>query len=241
MARQPRLVLPGVALHIVQRGNNRNACFLEDSDYLCYLSALRQLSTKYDSVVHAYCLMTNHVHLLMTPGRAEACTNFMRDLGLRYVRYFNRRHRRTGTLWEGRYRSCIVESGHYVVACYRYIELNPVRAGIVNEPLSYPWSSHAANVGLAADTLVSPHCEYLALADIHERCVTAYKQLFSEVIGEAEVAAIRDATSGGLPLGSESLRNRLAAEGKRIVREKPGPRTKPHLDEEGARQLKIVL
>src|SRR5215213_4820587 len=138
MPRQPRLLLPGVALHIVQRGNNRNACFVGDHDYLCYLTYLRKLSPKHGCVVHAYCLMTNHVHLLLTPDSPEACTNLIRDLGRHYVPYFNRRHGRTGTLWEGRYRSCVVESGDYVLACYRYIEMNPVRAGMVAHPGTHP-------------------------------------------------------------------------------------------------------
>lgn len=147
MPRQPRLILPEVAVHIIQRGNNRGACFHADSDYLVYLLHLRELSSKFDCSVHAYCLMPNHVHLLLTPGSPDSCTGLMRDLGQRYVQYFNRRHRRSGTLWEGRFRSCVAESARYVLACYRYIELNPVRAGLVSDPRAYPWSSFRANVG----------------------------------------------------------------------------------------------
>src|SRR5687767_2293349 len=164
MARHPRLILPGVALHVIQRGNNRNACFAHDSDYLTYLAHLRHLSRQYQCDLHAYCLMTNHVHLLLTPQESEACSFMMRDLGRSYVRYFNRRHDRTGTLWEGRFRSCIVESAEYVLACYRYIELNPVRAGIVGQAVAYLWSSHAANSGARHDPSLSPHAELEALS-----------------------------------------------------------------------------
>jgi REP element-mobilizing transposase RayT len=122
MARRLRYILPDVAVHIVQRGVNRVACFRAEADYLVYLSHLRQLSAKYECAVHAYCLMTNHVHLLLTPGAADSCTRLMRDLGRYYVPYFNRRHERTGTLWEGRFHSCIAESARYVLACYRYID-----------------------------------------------------------------------------------------------------------------------
>lgn len=238
MARQPRLVLPGIALHIIQRGNNRGSCFVDDSDYLCYLSALRKLSTKHGCTVHAYCLMTNHVHLLLTPDHSDTCTNLMRDLGLVYVRYFNRRYRRTGTLWEGRYRSCIVESTRYVIACYRYVELNPVRAGMVSNPRSYPWSSHVANLGLASDVLASPHAEYLALDEDPERRCAMYQRIFEEAANDRDVAAIRDATNGGLPLSGETLRTRLVADGRKVAREKPGPRSDVASDD---LQLKIVL
>jgi putative transposase len=156
MPRQSRLIVPQVAVHIIQRGNNRNACFRGESDYLVYLLHLRDLSATLDCSVHAYCLMTNHVHLLVTPASREACISLMRNLGQRYVQYFNRRHLRTGTPWEGRFRSCVAESARYVLACYRYIELNPVRAGIVSRPTDYAWSSHAVNIGMRSDTLTSP-------------------------------------------------------------------------------------
>ena len=184
MARHPRLVFPGVGLHINQRGNNRNACFRQDGDYLTYLTYLRHLSVKYGCEVHAYCLMTNHIHLLLTPTEADACAPLMRDLGSCYVRYYNRKHARSGTLWEGRFRSCMVESARYMLACYRYIELNPVRAGMVGHASAYPWSSYAANAGVRADPLVTPNNEYLALAaDVAAR-QAAYRGLFEEDMEE---------------------------------------------------------
>jgi putative transposase len=219
MPRQPRLILPGVATHIVQRGNNRNACFRGDGDYLLYLMHLRELATKMECEIHAYCLMTNHVHLLMTPSSSEACATLMRDLGQRYVQYFNRRYGRTGTLWEGRFRSCIAESARYVLACYRYIEMNPVRAGIVQQPSQYAWSSYAANSGLRADSLVTPHAEYLALGTGLSTTHSAYQDLFRYDVDSTLLEAIRDATNGGYPLGTDEFKSRLAdGSGRKIER-----------------------
>jgi putative transposase len=241
MPRQPRLVLPGIALHVIQRGNNRAACFGDDRDYLCYLTYLRKLSVKHGCVLHAYCLMTNHVHLLLTPQHSTACMDLMRDLGQSYVKYFNRRHGRSGTLWEGRYRSCIVESPQYVMACYRYIELNPVRAGMVSDPRAYAWSSHAANSGTAIDVLASPHPEYIALADNPPRRCAAYRLLFDKTLSDSVIAAIRDATNGSLPLSSEALKAELAAGGRRIEHRRPGPRPAKDAAGQEVRQIKIVL
>jgi putative transposase len=223
MPRPLRLILPGVAVHIIQRGNNRVACFRHDSDYLMYLTHLRQLSEKHDCAVHAYCLMTNHVHLLVTPQVADACTGLMRDLGQRYVQYFNRRHERTGTLWEGRFRSCLAESAVYVIGCYRYIELNPVRAGMVDHPSGYVWSSYAANSGMRADPLISSHAEYGALASDPQLRQAAYRGLFDQRLEPGLQRAIRDATNGGYPLASEHFkRSVLAPEGWRTEPGRPG-------------------
>jgi putative transposase len=225
MARHPRLILSGVALHVIQRGNNRNPCFAHDSDYLTYLAHLRHLSRQYECELHAYCLMTNPVHLLLTPQESEACSLMMRDLGRSYVRYFNCRHERTGTLWEGRFRSCIVESAEYVLACYRYIELNPVRAGMVTHASAYPWSSHAVNTGTRADAMVVPHCEYTALAVDRANLHASYRQLFEQAFDDALLKVIRDATNGGYPLVSESFKSRMTAPpGCRTERGRPGPR-----------------
>jgi putative transposase len=196
-----------------------------DVDYLVYLSHLRHLSAKYGCAVHAYCLMTNHVHLLMTPSTAGACTALMRDLGQRYVPYFNWRHERTGTLWEGRFRSCIAESARYVLACYRYIELNPVRAGMVSHPEAYPWSSHVTNRGDSSDSLLSPHAEFVALAADEGNRHLAYRGLFQNGIDEPLLQAIRDATNGGYPLASDGFKaNTIAPLGWKVGPGKPGPR-----------------
>ena len=205
MARQPRLVLPGVALHVIQRGNNRSLCFRSGSDQALYLCFLREFSAKFECQVHAYCLMPNHVHLLMTPALGDACAAMMRDLGQRYVRHFNRRYGRTGTLWEGRFRSCVADSADYVLACYRYIELNPVRAGLAQRPEHYEWSSHAVNIGRRTDRLIKPHVEFLALGNDTGARHRSYVGLFDEALPPSTVGAIRKATNGGRRLGSEHL------------------------------------
>ena len=224
MPRSLRLILPGVAVHIIQRGNNRAACFRSDGDYLVYLAHLRQLSDKYDCAVHAYCLMTNHVHLLLTPSADGACAGLMRDLGQRYVQYFNRQHERTGTLWEGRFRSCVAESAHYVLGCYRYIELNPVRAGMVDHPSGYLWSSFAVNGGRRSDPLITPHAEFEALAADADERYPAYRRLFDTGLDPVLVLGIRNATNAGYPLASDVFKaNVLAPLGWKMEPTKPGP------------------
>jgi putative transposase len=227
MPRTLRLILPGVAVHIIQRGNNRVACFKEDSDYLVYLAQLRQLSEKYECAVHAYCLMTNHVHLLVTPSRAGACTGLMRDLGQRYVQYFNRRHDRSGTLWEGRYRSCVVESSRYVLGCYRYIELNPVRAAMVHHPSSYLWSSYAVNSGMRADPLIAWHAEFFALGTNASERHASYRGLLEGTLDDGLHKMIRDSTNGGYPLASEEFIAKVVTPlGVKLEPSKPGPRAR---------------
>lgn len=225
MARYSRLVLPGVALHVVQRGNNRGACFRADGDYLTYLAHLRHLSRKYECEVHAYCLMTNHVHLLLTPPGSEACGLLMRDLGRCYVPYFNRRYERSGTLWEGRFKSCLAESARYVLACYRYIELNPVRAGMTADAAGFPWSSHRVNLGYSADPLVKPHAEYQALGSDTQSRRAAYRGLFAQGFAPDLLKRIREATQGGYPLASDAFKASMQLPpGCRVKRGKPGPR-----------------
>ena len=224
MPRQPRLVLPGTAMHLIQRGNNRGACFVGRGDYLLYLLHLNELARKYDCAVHAYCLMPNHVHLLLTPEKEDSLT-LMRELGPRYVQYFNRRHGRTGTLWEGRFRSSLVQSARYVLACYRYIELNPVRAGLADDPQNYEWSSHHATAGQQSDSLVAPHSEFLALGDHAESRRTAYLGLFDEVLEPALLGEIRRSTNAGYPLASERFKTEVLA--PRGFRLEPGRAGRP--------------
>jgi putative transposase len=222
MPRNARFVIPHVALHIVQRGHDRRECFRDEIDRVVYLSALKELSTETRCAVHAYCLMTNHVHLLVTPPTADASARLMRNLGQRYVQYFNRRYYRRGTLWEGRFRSCIVESSSYVVACYRYIELNPVRAGMASSPSAYRWSSHAQNAGYELPSLVSPHAEYLALGAENQARYLSYRGLFDSEDDSNFLAAIRDATNGGFALVGETLRSGLTTEQQlRLQRSRP--------------------
>lgn len=223
MPRQSRFVLPGVALHIIQRGNDRQACFRSDSDYLLYLLHLRELASRHGCAVHAYCLMTNHVHLLMTPPTEDALSSLMRNLGQRYVQYFNRSYGRTGTLWEGRYRSCIAESAHYVLACYRYIELNPVRAGLVDNPGNYSWSSYSVNVEGRQDQLITAHPEYLGLGQDGDSRRQAYRGLFDDVLDAALLQRIREATNSGYLLGSEKFKSEvICARGWKLAPGQPG-------------------
>jgi putative transposase len=226
MARHPRLVVPGVALHVVQRGVDRRDCFAHDSDYFVYLSNLRELAAHKKCALHAYCLMTNHVHLLITPKDAQSCATMMRDLGQRYVSYFNRRYGRTGTLWEGRFRSCLVDSAQYAIACHRYIERNPVRAGMVTTASAYPWSSYSSNAGERIDPSLTPHNEYLALGLVTASRIAAYRGLFDDADEPGFLGAIRDATNSGYAtLIGDELKQRLATISARpLARGKPGPK-----------------
>ena len=224
MPRGPRLVVPDIALHIVQRGHNRQDCFLHDTDYLVYLANLRDLSVRTRCALHAYCLMTNHIHLLVTPSDAQACALLMRNLGQRYVQYFNRRYKRSGTLWEGRFKSCLVDSPPYVIATHRYIERNPVRAGMVASASAYPWSSHGGNAGQASNKILTPHVEYLALGKNEKSRHAAYQGLFTADDEPAFLEAIRDATNGGFALVGKQLECKLPTDTqRRLKRKPPGP------------------
>jgi putative transposase len=196
------VVLPHIPLHLIQRGNNRQVCFVADEDYRFYLDWLKELAGKTGCRVHAYVLMTNHVHLLLSTDRGEAPGALMKALGQRYVQYFNRTYRRSGTLWEGRYRSCLTQAENYLLACQRYIELNPVRAGMVAHPADYPWSSYRANAQGAEDVLVTPHEIYLALGSTAEQRQATYRDLFRSELEPGLVDQIRQASNGNFALGS---------------------------------------
>lgn len=227
MPRRARLRVPGIPLHLVQRGNNRAACFFDDSDFAFYQNQLRILAPRFECAVHAYVLMTNHVHLLLTPQNVEGASLLMKNLSQRYVQYVNRVYGRTGTIWEGRYRSCLTQSEFYVLACYRYIELNPVRARMVADPLDYRWSSHASNAFGAASSLIAPHDEYLRLGNTGPDRRAAYRSLFEGAIGVDSDAAstrlIREATVGNVALGDMRFQAQIAATlGRRASRGSPG-------------------
>jgi putative transposase len=164
------------------------------------------------------------VHLLATPTRPESCAGLMKELSQRYAHYFNKKHRRTGTLWEGRFRSCVAESGRYALACYRYIELNPARAGIVLHPSLYPWSSFAVNVGRQEDLLIKPHAEFTALASDAPPRHAVYRALVEEGLDESSLTEIRGATTGGYPLGSDQFKGTLSLpNGRDVERRRRGP------------------
>lgn len=191
MPRPPRLVVPNVPLHITQRGVDRAPTFLADNDFAFYRWCLRAAAADASCALHAYVLMTNHIHLLVTPTDIAGPARLMRSLGRRYVRYFNDRYRRTGTLWEGRFRSALIDSAAYFFACSRYIELNPVRAGIAVNPASYEWSSFRHNAYGAVDRVVTPHPQYDALGVESDARCAAYRALFDTELESNVVAAIR--------------------------------------------------
>ena len=225
MGRHARLIVPGVALHIYQRGNNHEDCFRDRNDRVIYRAIMRDVFATRPCALHAYCLMTNHVHLLMTPEDMTACALLMHDLAGCYAAYFNRRYRRSGTLWEGRFGSCVVDSALYVLGCYRYVELNPVRAAMVRTPLDYEWSSARDNCGETNAHLLTPHAEYTALGNTDSVRQRAYRQ--SLELGDDPLALknLREATGSGLPLVGEPLKAELQASGARLARAKPGPRS----------------
>jgi len=203
MPRPPRLELPGVPLHIVQRGNNRAACFLGDLDRRFYLKWLGHAAAACGCDIHAYVLMSNHVHLLLTPRAQGAASGMLQDLGRRYVRIFNKVHGRTGTLWEGRFKSSLIDSERYLFACHRYIELNPVRAGIVRHAGDYPWSSHRFYARGETSRLITPHARYLALGTSEGERYEVFRSLFGDAVADDELARLRTALNKGWALGAE--------------------------------------
>jgi putative transposase len=205
MPRHSRIRLPGYPLHIIQRGNNRGPCFVTPADRLLYLALLEELAGSEKCEVHAFVLMTNHVHLLLTPGEKESASELMRKLGQHYVQHFNHVHKRTGGLWEGRFKSCLVDDqSSYLLTCYRYIESNPVRAGMVRHPSDYPWSSYCVNAEGAPSTLIKPHRRFLALARDAATRRAAYRLLFND-LPEHELDYIRAASNRGFALGTPSF------------------------------------
>ena len=209
MPRIRRSCVPGLPLHIVQRGNNKQLCFHGTPDNLAYLDALKFAALRYGVDVHAYVLMTNHVHLLVTPRDEKGASRMMQHLGRKYVQRFNEVHKRTGTLGEGRFRSSIVDTEAYLLACYRYIELNPVRANMVLLPEEYRWSSFRQNALGQHDEIITSRQEWLDLGKtMAERC-SNYRKLFASCSGHDDIELIRFAIRKGLPTGSKTNRKRI--------------------------------
>jgi len=206
MPRAARLVVPGVALHVRQRGHNRDRCFFGDEDCALYLGLLGYFARERECAVHAYCLMTNHVHLLLTPLAEASLALLMKSLAQCYTQHVNRARGRSGSLWESRYRSCVVPTERYALACYRYIELNPVSAGMVAHPTDYRWSSYRANAEGGPDPLVKPHPAYPGVA--------AYRGLFAQALEPDLVEDLRKATKGGFAAGSIRTRPGRPTKGK---------------------------
>jgi putative transposase len=207
MPRPARLNLPDIPQHVTQRGNNRQACFFTDDDYRLYLDLLAESCHKHRCELHAYVLMTNHVHLLMTPRTPGGVSLAIQDMGRNYVRTINRTYCRSGTMWEGRFKSSLVDKERYCLACYRYIELNPVRAGMVQRPGDYPWSSFRSNAMSQANTLVTPHECWLMLGANHEDRAGAYLDLFDAALEQHEIDTIRYGIAKGLPTGNERFKS----------------------------------
>lgn len=223
MPRRPRVIVPNTPLHIIQRGNNRQACFYADEDYQFYLEWLKFHADKFGVEIHAYVLMTNHVHLLVSAEKADAIGALMKALGQRYVQYINKTYKRSGTLWEGRFRSCPIEAEAYLLACQRYIELNPVRANMVNHPAEYKWSSYASNAQGEASAIIKPHLLYNALGDNAAKRQSAYRELFRYALDIGLVDEIRKATNSNYALGSELFVKQIEqALGRRATQGKPG-------------------
>jgi putative transposase len=201
MARLPRLTLPGYPHHIIQRGNNRQAIFSGTPDYELLLSVLAENARDFHVAVHSYVLMSNHFHVLATPETADGIPRMMQAVGRRYVRLYNQTHARTGTLWEGRYKSTIIQAERYLLACMVYIDLNPVRAGLVGDPGGYPWSSHAHYVGLRNDKLVTPHPLYWELGNTPFARDAAYAELVAAGISDRQKQDLSESASRGWALG----------------------------------------
>ncbi len=209
MPRKPRFYLPNIPVHIVQRGRARQPVFFEDADYQAYLDWLKDAAERYNVEVHAYVLMTNHIHLLATPSDTEGVTRMMQYLGRYYVPYINRTYGLTGSIWEGRYKANIIQDEAYLLACMRYIELNPVRAKMVDSAANYRWSSFHANGQGQADSLVTSHAVYRGLAKSHGERMQAYKALFPAKEDKAELDKIRAAWQTGTPLGNDFFKEKV--------------------------------
>jgi putative transposase len=201
MARLARLTVPGYPHHIIQRGNNRQAIFADGADYELLLSILDENAREFKVAIHAYVLMSNHFHVLATPETIEGIPQMMQALGRRYVRRFNQKHGRTGTLWEGRYKSTIIQAERYLLACMVYIDLNPVRAAMVAEPAAYPWSSHPHYVGLRRDKLVTPHPLYCELGNTPFARDAAYAELVASGISPRLKLDLSESALRGWALG----------------------------------------
>lgn len=223
MARLPRLSVAGYPHHVIQRGNNRQAIFLNDADRRRMLELLEQNAAQFEVAVHAYVLMDNHFHLLLTPRTGDGLSRMMQAVGRRYVRYFNDSHGRTGTLWEGRYRSTLIETERYLLACMAYIDLNPVRAGLVAQACDYPWSSHGHYAGLRTDRMVTPHPLYWELGNTPFAREAAYARLVQEGLTAQQQQALTESALRGWVLGSPAFVAELQKKTeRRLSRASPG-------------------
>ena len=232
MPRRPRIHLDNVPLHIVQRGHNRQPCFFAEEDYLAYLHWLCEALKKERCALHAYALMTNHVHLLITPKMAEAVPRLIIALGRRYVQYINTTYRRSGTLWDSRYKSSIIQADTYLLTCQRYIELNPVRAAMVDDPAHYRWTSYRHNALGQVNPILTPHALYLALGKDEAQRLRTYRALFRAQLDKSAIDDIRLALNQNQPLGNSRFYDRI----ERVTgqRREAKPRGRPRVKREDA-------
>ncbi len=209
MPRKRRFYLPGVPVHAFQRGYNRQPIFFDDQDYLAYLRFLKASADALGCLVHAYVLMTNHVHLLVTPKAENDVSLLFQNIGRHFVPYINKTYQRSGSLWEGRHKGNILESEDYFLICMRYIEMNPVRAGMVEHPAQYRWSSYAANAQGVDNAIIQPHQLYVGLDTTPEARQTAYRALFATSIHSDELELIRASLHSGTPLGNDRFKQQI--------------------------------
>jgi putative transposase len=231
MSRKPRFILPGIPQHVIQRGHNREPCFYAEEDYLRYRYYLQEAAEKNEVSIHAYVLMTNHVHLLVTPCQPHSISHMMQDLGRKFVRYMNYTYQRTGSLWEGRFKASLVDSEAYLLTCMRYIEMNPVRAGMVAHPADYRWSSYGANAVGQSDELIRSHPVYQSLAATVAQRRHAYGDLFRMLLDAEALDAVREALNQELVLGRENFKDKIETMIKRQTR--PGQSGRPRVKEPG--------
>ncbi|WP_022939851.1 transposase [Psychromonas hadalis] len=223
MSRLVRVCPVGMPQHIIQRGNNHHACFVDHLDFTTYTNWLKEYSVQFSVEIHAWVFMTNHVHLLCTPQQENGISNMMQALGRQYVRYFNNKYQRTGTLWEGRFKSCLIEADSYLLQVYRYIELNPVRAKMVDFPEQYHWSSFQINALGKLSDLCKPHPLYLLLGDNVRERQFAYQELFQQPLTEQLIDDIRCNLNSNLAIGSEPFKEVVEAlTGRKLHHEKIG-------------------
>ena len=223
MARLPRISPAGVPVHLIQRGNNRQVCFAALEDYSAYVSWLKEYSIKYAVDIHAWVLMTNHVHLLCTPQHDGAVSSMMQSVGRRYVQYFNYQYQRSGTLWEGRYKSCLVQAEKYLLEVYRYIEMNPVRAKMVEDPSEYVWSSYQVNALGKESDLCKPHPEYLRLGSTKSERMDNYRALFAYHVEGDLLDEIRLSLNKGMAIGHDRFKEEIEKlTGRRLKPKKVG-------------------
>lgn len=234
MARLPRYFVKGQPQHVIQRGNNREPIFAGDDDHRFYLECLQEAVERFKLNVHAYVLMTNHVHLLASPQEDVSISKTLQSVGRRYVQYFNHAYGRTGTLWEGRFKATLIDTEAYLLTCMRYIELNPVRAGMVEHPADYPWSSYRANAQGIPNGLLTPHSLYRRLGASDGERQAAYRQLFRVQLSKADIKAIRDATNKSWVLGNDRFKARIETlSGRRTA---PLPRGRPRQVQKGEKE-----